>query len=201
MKIAVLVEGSTELALKPHLLDFLAPRLLGKMPRLQFVSENGRVPTGPRLKFKVEHLLKGRDRADAVIALSDVYTGTGEFRNAAHAKSLMSEWVGSNPRFHPHVASHEFEAWLLPFWGQIQHKAGEKRLRAPKGAPEKVNHRFPPSFHIRELFRLNNRYYSKPKLAAAILTGIRLREAASRCPELKGFLNTLLTLPGGEPLD
>jgi hypothetical protein len=53
--------------------------------------------------------------ADAVITLTDVYTGANEFKDAADAKDKMRQWVGVNDKFYPHAAQHDFEAWLLPF--------------------------------------------------------------------------------------
>jgi hypothetical protein len=117
MRIAILVEGKTETAFKRTLIAFLQTRLAGKMPRLDFVPYDGRIPTGDKLKRVVENLLNDRKRpADAVIALTDVYTGTNppDFPTAADAKHKMRQWVGAEPRFHPHVALHDFEAWLLP---------------------------------------------------------------------------------------
>jgi hypothetical protein len=64
----------------------------------------------------------------------------------------MRMWVGANPNFHPHVAQHDFEAWLLPYWSDIQKIAGHNR-QAPPGTPEKVNHNRPTSHHIKEMFR------------------------------------------------
>src|SRR5258708_897757 len=102
MKIAIMVEGDTERAFKPYLLKFMATRLAGRMPKLVFSVHRGRIPTGPKLKRTVElHLADGND---AVIALTDVYTGTREFIDAADAKNKMVRWVGSNDQFHPHVA-------------------------------------------------------------------------------------------------
>jgi hypothetical protein len=66
-----------------------------------------------------------------VIALTDVYTGTDDFLDAADAKQKMRAWVGKNDRFHPHVAQHDFEAWLLPFWTDIQSLAGTIEVRHP----------------------------------------------------------------------
>jgi len=68
------------------------------------------------LRRHVDRLLRtGRTPADAVIALTDVYTGTGDFRDAEDAKTKMWEWVGENTKFFPHAAQYEFEAWLIPF--------------------------------------------------------------------------------------
>ncbi len=199
MKIAILVEGKTELAFKPHLRSFLEGRLPGRMPRLDMFPYHGRIPQEEKLRRTVGNLLSiGPLPADAVIALTDVYTGTDDFRDASDAKAKMRKWVGGEPRFHPHTARHDFEAWLLPFWDEIQKISGHNRS-APPGAPEAVNHSRPPSFHIREIFRIGSCRddYSKPRDANRILRGKDLAIAAARCPELKAFLNTILTLSGG----
>src|SRR5262249_51208612 len=114
MKIAIIVEGKTEQAFLPHLRAFLKTRLTGPMPKLDTVRYAGRVPKGEKLKRDVERLLtSGKEPADAVIALTDVYTGTTppDFVDAADAKAKMRQWVGPDPRFHPHAAQHDFEAW------------------------------------------------------------------------------------------
>lgn len=201
MKIAILVEGQTEMAFKAHLRAFLKTRLGDHMPNLDFVPQDGRIPKEQKLKRMVENLLAGPKAADAVIALTDLYTGTQDFTDVADAKAKMRQWVGDNSKFYPHVAAHDFEAWLLPFWTEIQKVAGHNKT-VPPGAPEQINHNKPPSFHIKEIFRTgsNGRAYSKARDANRILRGKDLGIAAARCPELKAFLNTLLTLSGGQPV-
>jgi Domain of unknown function (DUF4276) len=202
VKITILVEGKTETAFKSHLTEFLKRKLVGRMPRLDMFPYDGRIPKEEKLRRVVEKLLNvGKLPADAVIALTDVYTGTDDFRDAADAKNKMRQWVGSNTRFYPHAAQHDFEAWLLPFWPDIQRLAGHNR-NAPPGLPEDVNHSQPPSRHIQMLFRLGTCRddYSKPRDANRILRGNDLTVSALRCPELKAFLNTILTLSGGRPL-
>ena len=76
MKIALMVEGGTEKAFLPTLRNYLAPRLCGRMPKIDPVSYDGRIPKEGRLKDDVCRLLGGRNPADAVIALTDIYTGT-----------------------------------------------------------------------------------------------------------------------------
>lgn len=172
------------------------------MPRLDMFPYDGRIPKEEKLRRVVEKLLGvGKPPADAVIALTDVYTGTNDFQDAADAKDKMRKWVGSNNRFHPHVAQHDFEAWLLPFWSDIQRLAGHN-LRAPSGLPESVNHNRPPSYHIQTIFRTGTCRddYSKPRDGNRILRGKDLAVCAARCPELKAFLDRILTLSGGEPL-
>lgn len=192
-RIAIIVEGATEQAFGGVLRRYLSDKLPGQMPRLKFISEDGRIPTGNKLKRDVQHLFE--QRYDAVIALTDVYTGSKppEFRNAADAKRKMHRWVGAEPRFHAHAAQYEFEAWLLPYWTEIQRLAGNHR-NPPASNPETVNHDKPPARHLAELFRAgsNKRAYLKTRDAAAILRGQDLEVSARACPELRAFLDTIL---------
>ncbi len=202
MKIAILVEGKTEKAFKPALLRFLETRLSGRMPKLDFVPY-GRIPKRQKLRREVGNLLTvGKQPADAVIALTDVYTGTDDFTDAADAKQKMREWVGDDSRFHPHAAQHDFEAWLLPYWSRIKELAGHNKA-APAGTPEQVNHLNPPSRRITEVFRIGarGRRYIKARDAIRILRDQDLTVAAGACPELKAFLNTVLGLCQGPLLD
>lgn len=186
----------------PHLREFLKSRLAGQMPNLDPFLYDGRIPKEGKLRRTVEALLHNRPApSDAVIALTDVYTGTNDFVDAADAKRKMRTWVGQNDKFHPHAAQYDFEAWLLPFWSDIQALAGHNR-GAPSGRPEAVNNNKPPSYHIHEIFRIGSCRddYIKPRDANRILRGKDLTLAANQCPELKAFLNTILTLSGGEQL-
>ena len=98
VKIAIIVEGETERAFMPLLRAFLRARLAGPMPKMVAVTQKGRIPKGDALKRLVEELLTfGREPYDAVIALTDVYTGTKDFVDAADAKAKMRGWVGPNP--------------------------------------------------------------------------------------------------------
>ena len=203
MKIAIVVEGKTEKAFLPHLRACLKTRLAGRMPRLHPVPQEGRIPKGEALKRLVEGLLTyGKEPADAVIALTDVYTGTKppDFVDAADAKAKMRQWVGSDPRFYPHAAQHDFEAWLLPFWSDIQRLAKSNRT-TPGSSPERINHNKPPSYRLEEVFRAGTgRRYNKILDASRILQGKDLLIAAQACPELKAFLNTILTLCQATPI-
>jgi hypothetical protein len=202
MRIAIIVEGATETAFRQHLRAFLEKKLAGKMPAFDFVPQRGRLPTGDKLRRLVEGLIGDKKQpADAVIALTDVYTGTQppEFTDGADAKEKMRAWVGANKKFHPHVSQHDFEAWLLPFWDKIKRLAGSNRH--PFGAhPEQVNHTNPPAHRLQEVFRTGKRgqAYIKPRDADRILRGEDLAVAANACPELKAFLNAILELCGGK---
>lgn len=195
MKIAILVEGATEQAFKKYLVHFLLTRLDDKMPKLKFCPYDGRIPKEEKLKRVVENHLR---QHDAVIALTDIYTGTGDFIDAADAKTKMQRWVGSPSNFYPHVALHDFEAWLIPYWDDIQKLAGHNKKR-PGNNPEKINHQKSPSYHIQEIFEkgICRDSYSKPRDGMKILQGKDLLISANACPELKAFLNTILQLSGG----
>ncbi|MEH2381013.1 MAG: DUF4276 family protein [Nostoc sp.] len=194
MKIAILVEGATEVAFKEKLREFLQTRLGQQMPRLKFIPQHGRIPKEEKLRRVVENLLTGNSAYDAVIALTDVYTGTNDFQDAADAKAQMMEWVGNNPRFYPHTALHDFETWLLPYWKTIQSLAKHNRS-APSGSPETVNHQKPPSYWIKEIFKSGGRQdYDKPIHGTKILKDNDLMIAIQSCPELKAFVNQIVSL-------
>lgn len=193
MRITIICEGKTEKAFKPYLNGFLRERLAGKMPKLIFDRHDGSIPTQNKLRRVVSKLLTtGKSKSDAVIALTDVYPA---FEDAAKAKRQLREWVGKEPKFYPHVALHDFEAWLLPYWDRIQKLAGQKS--APWGAnPEAVNHQNPPAHRLSRLFEAGTcrDSYNKPRDASRILKDVDLLVAINACPELKAFVNTILKL-------
>lgn len=201
MKIAVMVEGKTEKAFLPYLREFIKNHLAGNMPKFDVLPYHGRIPKEDKLRRIVENLLGGGRPADHVIALTDVYTGTTppDFINAEDAKRKMRQWVGEEARFHPHAAQYDFEAWLLPYWPTIQKLAKHNR-GAPGGNPETVNHQNPPANRIREIFEIGQcrDHYVKPRDAARILRENDLSTAVNQCSELKSFINTILTICGGE---
>jgi len=170
------------------------------MPRLDFKPQHRGIPKEGKLKRIVENLLDN-DGYDAVIALTDVYTGKQDFKDANDAKQKMRTWVGKNPNFYPHTASHDFEAWLLPYWTTIQ-KLGKHNLSAPSGSPETVNHQKPPSYWIKEIFSSGKRGkdYDKVSDGMAILKKNDLMIAIKACPELKAFVNQIISLSYGEKI-
>ena len=194
MKIAILVEGATEVAFREKFREFLQGHLGQNMPRLKFIACDGRIPKEGKLKRVVENLLNN-DKYDAVIALTDVYTGTKDFKDAAEAKAKMTDWAGNNPSFYPHTALHDFEAWLLPYWSTIKRLAKHNRS-APSGFPETVNHNKPPAYRIQEIFEIGQckSSYDKPIHGKAILKNNDLMIAIQACPELKAFVNTIISL-------
>jgi len=197
VRIAIIVEGETERVFMPKLREFLKAHL-SAMPKLDTVPFNGRIPTKEKLKHQVRFLLTDKKNpADYVIALTDVYTGTREFQDAQDAKDKMWDWVGDENRFYPHVALYEFEAWLLPYWIDIQKLAGSNRAQ-PSLQPENVNHGKPPAFWLKEVFRNGSKgkCYVKTRDAGRILRDNNLLIAVQTCPELESLLTTLMVLCG-----
>jgi len=164
------------------------------MPNLHFIKQDGPIPKKEKLKRLVENLLNN-DGYDAVIALTDVYTGKQDFKDANDAKEKMMTWVDKNLNFYPHTALHDFEAWLLPYWTTIKKLAKHNRS-APSGSPETVNHQKPPSYCIKEVFSSGKRGkdYNKVIDGMAILKNNDLMIAIKACPELKAFVNRIISL-------
>ena len=153
------------------------------------------------MKRVVENLLSNKKHpADAVIALTDVYTGHNPplFDDGADAKTKLKGWVGNNPKFYAHVAQHDFEAWLIPFWDKIKKIAQSNRSR-PAANPETVNHGNPPAHRLKAVFESGKRKksYSKTVDVGRILKNENLSVIASECAEFKAFVNRIIQLSGG----
>ena len=195
MKISLIVEGKTEEAFIHKLREYLQTLLAGRMPNLHSVPQKGRIPLDSELDKLVNNLRSGRDAADHVIALTDVYP---EFLNATIAKERMRQSVKNPRNFHAHVAQYEFEAWLIPYWPRIQQLAKHNQS-APRGNPEMVNRNNPPSVQIKEVFHRGKvRDYIKSRDASKILENADLGIAIQQCSELKALMNTILSICGGQ---
>jgi hypothetical protein len=200
VKITIIVEGRTEKAFKKKLIEYLRTRLANKMPKLNFYTEGrgGCIPDGDKLKRIVYRFLNDKkDPSDVVIALTDVYTGSQppKFKTAEDAKKKLQDSVGEEPRFYPHVALHDFEAWLLPYWSKIQKLTGSNR-KAPSPHPEKVNHDKSPAYWLKEVYETGkkSKSYSKVIDAGRILEGEDFNIAIQACPELKAFIERIVGL-------
>jgi hypothetical protein len=65
--------------------------------------------------------------------------------------------------------------------------------------PEKVNHNNPPARRIKEVFEAGKcrDSYVKSRDARRILQDNDLSVAIAQCPELKAFVNTIISICGG----
>jgi hypothetical protein len=198
VRIVVLCEGATEAALRTALGEFLAGRTPPGERRIgvKLIQLRGSV-----FREKLGTLV-ARYSADSevaiVIALTDVYPS---FANAEAAKKKLAEQAGGSRggRFRAHAAQFDFEAWLVPFWGEIT-KYLQVDAKPPGGWPEEINGQRPPSMHLRELYGRAGRKYEKAVEGPRWLTADRLEQSARACPELKAFLNSLLEFAGAAVL-
>ena len=199
MTIVLLVEGATETALKHKLKAFLdiqaeregRPKVALRTRDIMSLSE-GKLRGRIRLELSAPQV-------EAVVGLIDVYP---EFTSATEAKEFLRRAADGEPRFYPHAAQYEVEAWLLPYWEKICQRVGVRQA-SPGPHPEQVNLNNPPSRRLATLYRLAKprpRKYVKTIEMAAILRDKDLNVAANQCPELKSLLNTLLMLGNLTPL-
>jgi hypothetical protein len=197
-KIVVIAEGKTEGAFGRFLRDFVQARCHreGKpCVRLQTETMRGTLTNYGKLRQKALVALKDREVV-GVIALTDVYD---KFKTAGHARTTLGQHLPSDPCVHAHCALHDFEAWLLPYWEKIHHRAGRPVPRHnPWPSPERIDLLRPPSVVLGELYPQGQ--YDKVREAQAILQDEDLTLAADACPELKALLNTILMCASLEPL-
>ena len=191
MKIVLLAEGATERAARERLKVFLDERR-GDRPRvgLQIRTVDGGLRQRDVFGRCQEYL---RDpQVCGVVALTDVYPA---FLDAPSARTTVRGWMPNDPRCHSAAALHDFEAWLLCGWDAILARLGIQR--APFGAnPETINGDNPPAHRLRDLFQTKRRRYIKPVDGKLLFDQLDLLNAATRCGELKRFLNTLLSCAG-----
>ncbi len=191
MTVILLAEGETEKALTNKLKAFFDERagVEGK-PRIALRSRV--IQLRPEKLHRQVRLELADSRTAAVVGLVDVFP---KFADASEAKKFLQEAVGDEPRFYPHAAQYDVEAWLLPYWDVICRRVGVKHNR-PGDNPELVDRERPPSKRLAELYATVKRKYIKPIEMDNILRDQDLTVAASQCAELKSLLNTLLTLGG-----
>ncbi len=200
LKIVLLVEGKTEKAFGDKLKAFLDERCEQQSkPKVRLYTKrmDTRLMNSERVQDRVAMSLRD-PTVTCVIALVGVYPS---FESAQDAKTFLRKAVGDEPRFHAHAAQFDFEAWLLPYGGDIC-KRIKMNKKKPGANPEQVNKLKPPSKRLAELYRLAKppRSYDKARDGKAILRNKDLTQAANQCPELKSLLNTLLSCAGLELL-
>jgi len=196
MRIVLLVEGRTEKACTPvlkALLDEVA-QVEGR-PAVALTARHyrgSRLVDAAAVAIDADSYLRQPDTA-GVVVLVDVFP---EFPSAAAATDHFRRHL-LDDRFRAHCALHDFEAWLLPHWQRLHRLAGRPpRNRSPWPSPERVDRVKPPSHRLRELFA-PHRGYEKTRDAPRILQSADdLRVSASKCEQLRLFLNTLLEFAG-----
>jgi hypothetical protein len=192
------VEGKTEAACTGVLKDLL-DEAGGSRPRVRLQTrqyKGSQILRAERVAQDARLVLSATDTA--VVVLVDV---APEFQSVEEAQEHYARYL-KHGRFRVHCALHDFEAWPLPHWQHIYGLAGKPPPKTtPWPTPERINLVKPPSTRLRELFA-PHRGYEKALDAPRILRSPDdLRLSASKCPQLKAFLNTLLEFAGyGAPL-
>lgn len=196
MTIRVYTEGEAEeKALGP-----LLRRELEALRDCRWRIETRCVPGKERLLKQIAkrvRLAVETDGVDAVFALVDFHPDT---RPLEELKAEMGRHVDKDHRgrFHPHVAVHDLEAWILADHGPLQ-----RRLHtALKGwdSPESVDMLKPPKRHINELFLSHIRHAYKETIDAPKLLGqADTNLIARKCPHFKAFRDDLLSVAGIDP--
>jgi hypothetical protein len=141
------------------------------------------------------------DGCAAIVAVVDLFPRfTRQGCSSQQAREHLERQVSRPNEFFAHVACHDFEAWLLPFWLKILRRIRCQDKKRPGAEPEKVNGTTPPSYHLKQLYRTSGnpaiQQYEKVTETQAILAGESLETIAAECPEFKAFLNTILKLAG-----
>jgi hypothetical protein len=199
-RIALFVEGDTELTLPAFFHKWLDPQL----------PKESRVGIHPR-KFqgvsdfldnlsKTVRLYVEEGRSNFVVGLIDLY-GLPENRIDLSACVSIQEKVSAarrqikglvpdelRGRFHQHFAVHEVEAWLLAYPDKWPPKVQGQIARRP---PEQVDFREPPA---RFLKRILGGRYKKTVYAKNLFPNVDPQIAVAKCPFLKLLAEDLLAI-------
>lgn len=218
IRLLMAVEGQAEETFAKRVLQ---PHLMARGVDLRVVlAWTRRLPTGGgfrggvvswgKLLGTIEPLLK--DRGAWVTTFIDFYGLPADFPNLSQALSVpdAAERVASaeghfaaalsNPRFIPHLTSHEFEALLFSAPAVVaEHFAIQrldKHLQAmvqEAGGAELINHG--PDSHPKARLRQLVQHYKASSDGPTIAAKIGLQAMRSACPHFDAWLARLETLP------
>nr|WP_294520507.1 DUF4276 family protein [uncultured Rhodopila sp.] len=222
-RILLLVEGQTEeafvnLVLRPHLLPLGVfverPSLLRTKELPEGNPFKGGVTTYPRMARDVRRLLKDTNARVTTLldyyGLPPVFPGLGVAKAQpdplAPARALEASFTAdiNHPRFHPFLALHELEAWILAVPHVAEKHLGVSGLAAElqgivlaAGGAELVNDSpiTHPSVRLADAVqRLGRRRYGKMADGPDILAKAGLATIRSCCPHLSEWLDWLESL-------
>jgi hypothetical protein len=206
VRVVVYCEGDTEeLILKPLLAPY-RERLAGCGYGLDVHIFNG----APELKRKIGAATRAalQHGVERVFGLIDLYGAPIVWpRNVLqsddplaarceYAREQMRSWVPSDirDRFHPHLAVHELEAWLLADSQALSDEMGRKVGPWPR--PEEVDFDKPPAALLNELFhtRPNKKRYDKKVDGRMLFGKVNVDTVYQMCPNFRAFVDDLLAL-------
>jgi hypothetical protein len=190
------VEGKTETYLPQFFQRWLAPPRVPARIGIKAVDLRGVANYRREIRKRALVALAESDVIGAV-GLIDFYASglqypAGEVRHQYDWAQKTIQTEVDNPRFRQHFAVHETEAWLL---SEPERFPAAVQEHLPKGAPESVNHRNPPSRVISNLYQSKlQRPYRKPTEGARLFAKLDPDRAYDRCPHLKLLFDDMLDL-------
>lgn len=196
MKIVLFVEGKTETYLPQFFQRWLAPPRVPASVGIAAVNLRGVANYRSEIRKRTLVAL-AEPGVIGAIGLIDFYASGLRYPagNIWHQYNWARQTIQSevnHPRFRQHFAVHETEAWLLSEPDNFPREISE---RLPKGAPESVNHRNPPSHVIANAYQTRlQRRYKKPTEGAKLFAKLDPDRASERCPHLKLLLDEMLDL-------
>lgn len=200
-RIVILCEGDTE--------EIAINHFVRRQWEVAGLSEIGLDPIN--LDGKLENVAKYARRylqdpnIIAVFTLVDLY-GMGRVQHkldddlvqkAQNVKAWFSEKLEDLPaemshRFHPHVAVHEIEAWLLAD-GQCLAKRLKSKAIKPDPHAETRNFEKPPSQRLKNLFKKHGRSnYYKLKDGTPLFKDVNFDAVYASCLYFKAFYDDLI---------
>ena len=149
----------------------------------------------------VERSLQPEEKVDYVFGLLDLHgvglsyprEVTSRDQKAEYLKKHLRELVSFSyrGRFHPHVAVHELEAWVLADDGALRDYL--KQPMQPWPTPEAVNFDSPPVRHLKDLFMRHKRVaYGKAVHGKRLFEMIDPRIVMNKCHHFKLFVDDLM---------
>lgn len=121
-----------------------------------------------------------------VFALVDLYPKIEGCEKPDQVKERLKKWAGGHSDFHPFVAVHDIEAWILGDEEVVRDYLRGLRFTFPHN-PEAIDFDRPPKKYLSELFRKCDRNYKETVDGVNLLARIRPDRVASVCPSFKEF--------------
>ncbi len=197
MKIVVLCEGYTERDIVSDLFArWLNPRVTERVG-FKAVRFNGWKQLVDDAPMKAELHLRD-PKVLGVIALLDLYGPTfypPDKRDAASRREWGMKYLKDqhpDPRYRPHFAIHEVEAWLLPQPDLFDSRVAKK---LPGKTPEEVNFNEPPAKLLDRLYNeALKRDYKKVVEGTKLFRSLDPAMVYAKCPAFKALADDLLDL-------
>lgn len=192
MKIILFVEGESDSHGLQNLLRNEISLLRKNRHSLRIYSFMGKFNLLRKIGYQTRRAIE-EVNADIVFALVDLYPG--DIDPDALRRKLRSRAPREyRDRFHPHVAVHDLEAWILADPEPLRRMLKARSIRIYPN-PERVDNQKPPKRHLEELFRRHlKRAYRATEDGPRLFAMIDSTVVANKCPNFKMLRDDLLRL-------